>query len=196
MPRKATARPRILPPSCLRAGRGSSSSMCPTVARRRRSTTSPADMMFCDLGTILPLHQVGKVAIIAVATLKQLPQLPATPSIDESGVRAFTSTTFYSLMAPPKTPAEIRAEHRDCQRDADVEGAGEIESDRTRRAVSTPRGWGVREGRSPALGQCDPRCQYRGRAVDRSRDHHLSARCQHRRFGFLAVLYPWALGPS
>jgi tripartite-type tricarboxylate transporter receptor subunit TctC len=67
------------------------------------------DMMFCDLGTILPLHQVGKVAIIAVATLKQLPQLPATPTIDESGVRAFTSTTFYSLMAPPKTPAEIRA---------------------------------------------------------------------------------------
>jgi len=67
------------------------------------------DMMFCDLGTILPLHQVGKVAIIAVATLKHLPQLPATPTIDESGVRAFTSTTFYSLMAPPRTPVEIRA---------------------------------------------------------------------------------------
>jgi tripartite-type tricarboxylate transporter receptor subunit TctC len=41
--------------------------------------------------------------------LKHLPQLPATPTIDESGVRAFTSTTFYSLMAPPRTPAEIRA---------------------------------------------------------------------------------------
>ena len=67
------------------------------------------DMMFCDLGTILPLHQVGKVAIIAVATLKHLPQLPATPTIDESGVRAFTSTTFYSMMAPPRTPVEIRA---------------------------------------------------------------------------------------
>jgi tripartite-type tricarboxylate transporter receptor subunit TctC len=66
------------------------------------------DMMFCDLGTILPLHQTGKVAIIAVATLKQLPQLPGTPTIDESGVKAFSSTTFFSLMAPPRTPPEVR----------------------------------------------------------------------------------------
>jgi tripartite-type tricarboxylate transporter receptor subunit TctC len=66
------------------------------------------DMMFCDLGTILPVHQTGNVAIIAVATLQRLPQLPATPTIDESGVNGFNSTTFYSLMAPPKTPEEIR----------------------------------------------------------------------------------------
>jgi tripartite-type tricarboxylate transporter receptor subunit TctC len=67
------------------------------------------DMAFSDLGTILPLHQIGKLAIIAVATLKRLPQLPAVPTIDESGVKAFSSTTFFSLMAPPRTPADIRA---------------------------------------------------------------------------------------
>jgi tripartite-type tricarboxylate transporter receptor subunit TctC len=66
------------------------------------------DLMFCDLGTILPLHQIGKVAIIAIATLKRLPQIPGTPTIDESGVKAFSSATFFSLMAPPKTPADIR----------------------------------------------------------------------------------------
>jgi tripartite-type tricarboxylate transporter receptor subunit TctC len=67
------------------------------------------DTMFCDLGTILPLHQVGKVRIIAVASLARLSQIPAIPTIDESGVKGFSSSTFFSLMAPPKTPPEIRA---------------------------------------------------------------------------------------
>jgi tripartite-type tricarboxylate transporter receptor subunit TctC len=67
------------------------------------------DTMFCDLGTILPLHQGGKVRIIAVANLNRLPQLPTVPTIDESGVKGFSSSTFFSLMAPPKTPPEIRA---------------------------------------------------------------------------------------
>jgi tripartite-type tricarboxylate transporter receptor subunit TctC len=67
------------------------------------------DTMFCDLGTILPLHQGGKVRIIAAATLQRLAQLPDIPTIDESGVSGFSSTTFFSLMAPPKTPVAIRA---------------------------------------------------------------------------------------
>ncbi len=67
------------------------------------------DFMFCDLGTILPLHLGGRVRIIAVATLEHLPQLPGVPTIDESGIKEFSSTTFFSLMAPPKTPAGIRA---------------------------------------------------------------------------------------
>ncbi|MGE3993843.1 Bug family tripartite tricarboxylate transporter substrate binding protein [Pseudorhodoplanes sp.] len=67
------------------------------------------DLMFSDLGTILPLHRGGRVRIIAVATLKRLPQLPDVPTIDASGVKGFSSTTFFSLMAPPKTPSEIRA---------------------------------------------------------------------------------------
>jgi tripartite-type tricarboxylate transporter receptor subunit TctC len=67
------------------------------------------DTMFCDLGTILPLHQGGKVRIIAAATLQRLSQLPDIPTVDESGVKGFSSTTFFSLMAPPKTPLPIRA---------------------------------------------------------------------------------------
>jgi tripartite-type tricarboxylate transporter receptor subunit TctC len=66
------------------------------------------DTMFCDLGTILPLHQGGRVRIIGVATLHSLPQIPEVPTIDESGVKGFSSTTFYALMAPPKTPFEVR----------------------------------------------------------------------------------------
>jgi tripartite-type tricarboxylate transporter receptor subunit TctC len=66
------------------------------------------DTMFCDLGTILPLHQAGRVKIIATATLNRLSQIPEVPTIDKSGVEGFSSTTFYALMAPPKTPLEIR----------------------------------------------------------------------------------------
>jgi tripartite-type tricarboxylate transporter receptor subunit TctC len=66
------------------------------------------DTMFCDLGTILPLHQGGRVRIIAAATLERLSQIPEVPTIDESGVKGFSSTTFYALMAPPKTPLEAR----------------------------------------------------------------------------------------
>jgi tripartite-type tricarboxylate transporter receptor subunit TctC len=66
------------------------------------------DMMFCDLGTILPLHQGGQVRIIAVATPDRLPQLPDVPTLTESAVKGFRSTTFFSLMAPPRTPLEIR----------------------------------------------------------------------------------------
>ena len=66
------------------------------------------DTMFCDLGTVLPLHQGGRVRILAVATLERLSQIPEVPTIDESGVKGFSSTTFYALMAPPKTPLEVR----------------------------------------------------------------------------------------
>jgi tripartite-type tricarboxylate transporter receptor subunit TctC len=66
------------------------------------------DVMFCDLGTVMPLYRSGNIAIIAVATLDRDALLPGIPTLDESGVKGFTSTTFYSLMAPPKTPAAIR----------------------------------------------------------------------------------------
>lgn len=54
------------------------------------------------------MHQTGKATIIAVASGARLPHLPAVPTIDEAGVKGFNSTTFFSLMAPPKTPIEIR----------------------------------------------------------------------------------------
>jgi tripartite-type tricarboxylate transporter receptor subunit TctC len=66
------------------------------------------DTMFCDLGTILPLHRAGRVRIIATSTAKRIALLPDIPSIDESALPGFNSTTFYALMAPPGTPRAIR----------------------------------------------------------------------------------------
>jgi len=66
------------------------------------------DTMFCDLGTILPLHRAGRVRIIAAATSKRIALLPDAPTIDESALPGFNSTTFFALMAPPATPRDVR----------------------------------------------------------------------------------------
>ncbi len=66
------------------------------------------DTMFCDLGTILSLHRADRVRIIAAVTPKRIALLPDIPTIDESALPGFISTTFFSLMAPPGTPREIR----------------------------------------------------------------------------------------
>jgi tripartite-type tricarboxylate transporter receptor subunit TctC len=66
------------------------------------------DVMFCDLGTVMPLYRSGNIPIIAVATQSRVALLPGISTVEESGVKGFISTTFYSLMAPPKTPAAIR----------------------------------------------------------------------------------------
>jgi tripartite-type tricarboxylate transporter receptor subunit TctC len=66
------------------------------------------DTMFCDLGTILPLHRAERIRIIAVATARRIALLPEIPTITEEALPGFVSTTFFSLMAPPGTPRPIR----------------------------------------------------------------------------------------
>jgi tripartite-type tricarboxylate transporter receptor subunit TctC len=66
------------------------------------------DVMFCDLGTVMPLYRSGNISIIAVATQTRVALVPDVPTLGESGVKGIVSTSFYSLMAPPKTPASIR----------------------------------------------------------------------------------------
>ncbi|MBX9777683.1 MAG: tripartite tricarboxylate transporter substrate binding protein [Xanthobacteraceae bacterium] len=66
------------------------------------------DTMFCDLGTILQLHRGNRVRIIAAATAKRIGLLPEIPTIDETALPGFNSTTFFALMAPPKTPRDVR----------------------------------------------------------------------------------------
>jgi tripartite-type tricarboxylate transporter receptor subunit TctC len=48
------------------------------------------------------------VRIIAVVTAKRIALLPDMPTIDESALPGFVSTTFFSLMAPPGTPRDVR----------------------------------------------------------------------------------------
>ena len=127
------------------------------------------DTMFCDLGTILPLHQVGKVRIIAVASLARLSQIPAIPTIDESGVKGFSSSTFFSLMAPPKTPPEIRAKLNKAIVAAmqTPEVQAKLKLIFVEASTSRHEGDGrVRQGRGEALGRRHPRRQHHRGAID------------------------------
>jgi tripartite-type tricarboxylate transporter receptor subunit TctC len=65
------------------------------------------DMFFDTLTTSVPLHQEGKVRILAVAGTERSPALPDVPTIAESGVAGFRSVTWFGLVAPPATPAAI-----------------------------------------------------------------------------------------
>ena len=83
------------------------------------------DMMFVDLGSVISLHEAGRVRIIAAASADRIPSLPEIPSVREAGVADFDSTTWFALSAPPGTPAavtqKLNAAIADIQRLPDIE---------------------------------------------------------------------------
>jgi tripartite-type tricarboxylate transporter receptor subunit TctC len=65
------------------------------------------DMMFDTLTTSLPLHQQGRIRIIAVASPKRIALLPDVPTVAESGYPTYRSITWFGLVAPPGTPLAV-----------------------------------------------------------------------------------------
>jgi tripartite-type tricarboxylate transporter receptor subunit TctC len=65
------------------------------------------DLMFDNLGSSLAYHQAGKVRILAIATRERAAALPDLPTLHESGLTGFDSSTWFALVAPPKTPADV-----------------------------------------------------------------------------------------
>jgi tripartite-type tricarboxylate transporter receptor subunit TctC len=65
------------------------------------------DLFFDNLGSSMPMHQGGKAKILAVATPERSKLLPEVPTLRESGLRDFSSSTWFAIMAPPGTPAAI-----------------------------------------------------------------------------------------
>lgn len=72
------------------------------------------DVMFNNIGAVLPLIQGGKLRGLAVTTAKRMPAVPHLPTIAEAGVPGFDVSSWYALFAPAKTPPEIvRKMHAD-----------------------------------------------------------------------------------
>ena len=66
------------------------------------------DMMFDNLTNALPQIRDGKVKALAVASETRIPELPDVPAIAEL-FPGFYSTSWFAIVAPPKTPPDIAA---------------------------------------------------------------------------------------
>jgi tripartite-type tricarboxylate transporter receptor subunit TctC len=65
------------------------------------------DVMFNNIGAVLPLIQSGKLRGLAVTTASRTPAAPDIPPIAEEGVPGFDVSSWYAFLAPAKTPPEI-----------------------------------------------------------------------------------------
>jgi tripartite-type tricarboxylate transporter receptor subunit TctC len=64
-------------------------------------------MRFDQVTTSAAFIRSGKLRGLAVTTLTRSPVLPQVPTLDESGLKGFSDSTFNGLMAPAGTPREI-----------------------------------------------------------------------------------------
>src|SRR5215831_4310593 len=65
------------------------------------------DVMFNNIGAVLPLIQADKLRGLAVTTKTRTPAAPDMAPIAELGVPGFDVSSWYALLAPAKTPPEI-----------------------------------------------------------------------------------------
>ncbi|MEA2905554.1 MAG: hypothetical protein QOI12_2941, partial [Alphaproteobacteria bacterium] len=65
------------------------------------------DLFFDNLGSSMPMHRGGKARVLAVATPERSKLLPELPTLREAGLRDFSSSTWFAIVAPPGTPPAI-----------------------------------------------------------------------------------------
>jgi len=64
-------------------------------------------IMFDNLPSSIQYVRAGKLRPIAVTTAKRSPELPDVPTIAEAGLPGYEATSWFGLLAPAKTPADI-----------------------------------------------------------------------------------------
>ena len=64
-------------------------------------------IMFDTVASCLPHIKSGKLRALAVATAKRSSALPEVPTLAESGLTGFDIASWFGLMAPAGTPADI-----------------------------------------------------------------------------------------
>jgi tripartite-type tricarboxylate transporter receptor subunit TctC len=66
------------------------------------------DLMFDNVGNPVPLIKDGKLRALGIAAERRFAALPDVPPISET-LPGFQVTTWFAMVAPPKTPPEIAA---------------------------------------------------------------------------------------
>jgi len=64
-------------------------------------------LMFASSASALPFIRSGKLRALAVTTLTRSPLLPDLPTLAESGLAGYESTTWHGVVVPAGTPAPI-----------------------------------------------------------------------------------------
>ncbi|MDS1141627.1 tripartite tricarboxylate transporter substrate binding protein [Pusillimonas sp. SM2304] len=64
-------------------------------------------MSFDTVTPVLPHIQAGKLRALAVTTAKRSSALPDTPTLNESGMHDFDLGTWFGMLAPAGTPADV-----------------------------------------------------------------------------------------
>ena len=64
---------------------------------------------FDVLPTSMPHTKSGKLLALAVASSARVPQLPNVPTVSESGLPGFESTSWYGFVAPANLPKDLLA---------------------------------------------------------------------------------------
>ena len=65
------------------------------------------DLSFATVGSVLPYLKSGRLTALAVASRQRSTLLPQVPTFEEAGVKGFVVDTWYGLLAPAATPADI-----------------------------------------------------------------------------------------
>jgi tripartite-type tricarboxylate transporter receptor subunit TctC len=60
-----------------------------------------------SIGTLLPYTRTGKLRGIAVTSLKRTAMAPEFPTLNESGLPGFEVLTWFGILAPARTPADV-----------------------------------------------------------------------------------------
>jgi tripartite-type tricarboxylate transporter receptor subunit TctC len=64
-------------------------------------------MNFASTATLLPLIRDGKLKALAVTGPKRSDDLPNVPTMAESGLPELTTVTYYGILGPADTPADV-----------------------------------------------------------------------------------------
>ena len=66
-------------------------------------------LSFVDVITALPFAKAGRLRPLAASTTKRSAMMPELPTISESGLKGFESSTTFAAFAPAGTPREVIA---------------------------------------------------------------------------------------